>query len=56
MCHPATVLSPTKTGISPEDENQVDGAPVRTGAGFVLGTALSAAIWTAAALLAWYII
>lgn len=56
MCHPAMILSPLKTVMSPEDDNQADGTPGRTATGFVLGTALSGAIWVAAALLAWYIV
>jgi hypothetical protein len=50
------ILSPSKTRIRAEDGNQVDGPPVRTATGFVLGTALSGAIWVAAALFAWYIV
>lgn len=56
MCHPAMILSPLKTVMSQEDDNQADGTPGRTATGFVLGTALSGAIWVAAALLAWYIV
>jgi hypothetical protein len=55
MCHPAMILSPIKTATS-EEEDYVDGAPLRTATGFVLGTAISGAFWVAAAFLAWYIV
>jgi len=55
MCHAATILSPSDAAMRAEDQYHMDDAPLRPAAGFVLGIAISGALWVAAGLVVWYI-
>jgi hypothetical protein len=45
-----------ETAASEQDWLYIHSSPLRTAAGFVLGTVLSGALWTVAGVLAWYLI